>query len=65
MWGLINMQYFWQGYVLYSVRQKLKPQYLGLSGNEIKDLKSSGVEVSLHYCTSEQFETSIQNLSIF
>jgi hypothetical protein len=31
--------------LLYSVRNKLKAEYLGLSGNEIKDLKQSGVEV--------------------
>ncbi|KAF1863313.1 hypothetical protein Lal_00031312 [Lupinus albus] len=35
-----------QGYILYSVRQKLKPDYIGLSGNEIKNLKSSGVEIT-------------------
>ncbi|RYR59510.1 hypothetical protein Ahy_A05g025401 isoform D [Arachis hypogaea] len=40
-----------QGYILYYVRQKLKPEYIGLSGNEIKNLKSSGVEVSIHYST--------------
>ncbi|KAF5459772.1 hypothetical protein F2P56_019691 [Juglans regia] len=33
-----------QGYVVYSIRQKLKQEYVGLSGNEIKTLKSSGVE---------------------
>ncbi|KAJ6688031.1 hypothetical protein OIU74_016686 [Salix koriyanagi] len=35
-----------QGYVVYSVKQKLKREYLGLSGNEIKNLKSSGVEIT-------------------
>ncbi|CAK8571217.1 unnamed protein product [Lathyrus sativus] len=35
-----------QGYILYSVRNKLKPEYIGLSGNEIKNLKSSGVEIT-------------------
>ncbi|XP_022736028.1 tRNase Z TRZ1-like isoform X1 [Durio zibethinus] len=35
-----------QGYVVYSVKQKLKEEYLGLSGNEIKNLKSSGVEIT-------------------
>ncbi|KAB2633487.1 nuclear ribonuclease Z [Pyrus ussuriensis x Pyrus communis] len=35
-----------QGYVVYSVKQKLKQEYLGLSGNEIKNLKSSGVEIT-------------------
>ncbi|KAL4315143.1 hypothetical protein AHAS_Ahas15G0155600 [Arachis hypogaea] len=35
-----------QGYILYYVRQKLKPEYIGLSGNEIKNLKSSGVEIT-------------------
>jgi len=37
-----------QGYVVYSVKQKLKQEYLGLSGNEIKSLKSSGVEVRIY-----------------
>ncbi|KAL5544403.1 hypothetical protein UlMin_008187 [Ulmus minor] len=35
-----------QGYVVYSVKQKLKKEYIGLSGNEIKSLKSSGVEIT-------------------
>ncbi|XP_010532308.1 PREDICTED: nuclear ribonuclease Z [Tarenaya hassleriana] len=35
-----------QGYVVYSTKQKLKKEYLGLSGNEIKSLKASGVEIS-------------------
>lgn len=35
-----------QGYILYSVKQKLKPEYFGLTGNEIKNLKSSGVEIT-------------------
>ncbi|EOY12599.1 hypothetical protein SCA6_018578 [Theobroma cacao] len=35
-----------QGYVVYSVKQKLKQEYFGLSGNEIKNLKSSGVEIT-------------------
>lgn len=35
-----------QGYVVYSVKNKLKPQYLGLPGEKIKDLKVSGVQVS-------------------
>ncbi|XP_054808129.1 nuclear ribonuclease Z isoform X2 [Prosopis cineraria] len=35
-----------QGYVLYSVKKKLKHEYLGLPGNEIKKLKFSGVEIT-------------------
>ncbi|OMO89415.1 nuclear ribonuclease Z isoform 1 [Corchorus capsularis] len=35
-----------QGYVVYSVKQKLKEDYLDFSGNEIKNLKSSGVEIT-------------------
>ncbi|XP_048443838.1 tRNase Z TRZ1-like [Pyrus x bretschneideri] len=35
-----------QGYVVYSVKQKLKQEYICLSGNEIKTLKSSGVEIT-------------------
>ncbi|XP_022133332.1 tRNase Z TRZ1 [Momordica charantia] len=40
-----------QGYLVYSVKQKLKKEYLGLSGNEIKKLRLSGVEVT--YTISE------------
>ncbi|KAM5570688.1 tRNase Z TRZ1 [Rosa sericea] len=35
-----------QGYVVYSVKHKLKQEYLGLSGTEIKELKLSGVEIT-------------------
>ncbi|XP_020270217.1 nuclear ribonuclease Z isoform X3 [Asparagus officinalis] len=35
-----------QGYVIYSVKQKLKQEYVGLSGNEIKNLRLSGVEIT-------------------
>ncbi|XP_052174577.1 tRNase Z TRZ1 [Diospyros lotus] len=35
-----------QGYIIYSVRQKLKQEYIGLSGSEIKNLKSSGMEIT-------------------
>jgi ribonuclease Z len=35
-----------QGYVIYSTKQKLKDEYLKLSGNEIKELKFKGVEIS-------------------
>lgn len=35
-----------QGYVVYSVKQKLKQEYIGLPGNKIKDLKLSGVEIT-------------------
>ncbi|BBN14055.1 ribonuclease Z [Marchantia polymorpha subsp. ruderalis] len=35
-----------QGYLVYAVKKKLKPEYLKLSGPEIKDLKMSGVEIT-------------------
>uniref|UniRef100_A0A1D1Y268 Nuclear ribonuclease Z n=1 Tax=Anthurium amnicola TaxID=1678845 RepID=A0A1D1Y268_9ARAE len=35
-----------QGYLIYSVRQKLKQEYAGLTGDEIKNLRLSGVEVT-------------------
>ncbi|EXB20724.1 hypothetical protein L484_007631 [Morus notabilis] len=35
-----------QGYLVFSVKQKLKNEYIGLSANEIKSLKSSGVEIT-------------------
>ncbi|KAK6920860.1 Metallo-beta-lactamase [Dillenia turbinata] len=41
------------GYVVYSVRLKLKQEYLGLSGDEIKNLRLSGVEVCLHSCLNK------------
>ncbi|KAG0486811.1 hypothetical protein HPP92_008906 [Vanilla planifolia] len=34
------------GYIIYSVRHKLKQEYTTLSGNEIKNLRLSGVEVT-------------------
>ena len=34
-----------QGYVVYSVKNKLKPEYVGFPGEKIKELKLSGVEV--------------------
>jgi len=34
-----------QGYIVYSIKQKLKQEYVGLPGDEIKKLKLSGVEV--------------------
>lgn len=36
-----------QGYIVYSVKKKLKQEYSGLPGNDIKNLKNSGVEVWL------------------
>lgn len=35
-----------QGYIIYSVRQKLKKEYLHLCGSEIKNLKFSGVQIT-------------------
>ncbi|WJX16838.1 tRNA 3' processing endoribonuclease [Trifolium repens] len=35
-----------QGYIVYSVKKKLKSGYIGLSANEIKSLKASGVEIT-------------------
>ncbi|KAK6123256.1 hypothetical protein DH2020_043013 [Rehmannia glutinosa] len=35
-----------QGYIVYSVRQKLKQEYVGLPGAEIKSLRLSGVEIT-------------------
>uniref|UniRef100_A0A0A9EVA5 Metallo-beta-lactamase domain-containing protein n=1 Tax=Arundo donax TaxID=35708 RepID=A0A0A9EVA5_ARUDO len=42
-----------QGYVIYAVKQKLKQEYLGLPGNEIKRLKLSGVEITNTVTTPE------------
>ncbi|KAL6183143.1 hypothetical protein ACLB2K_044554 [Fragaria x ananassa] len=35
-----------QGYVVYSVKHKLKQEYVGLCGTEIKKMKESGVEIT-------------------
>ncbi|KAH9560492.1 hypothetical protein CY35_06G107600 [Sphagnum magellanicum] len=35
-----------QGYILYSVKEKLKPEYMGLPGDKIKSLKASGVMIT-------------------
>ncbi|OAY77224.1 Nuclear ribonuclease Z [Ananas comosus] len=35
-----------QGYIIYTVKQKLKQEFAGLSGNEIKNLRLSGVEIT-------------------
>ncbi|CAA0335073.1 TRNase Z TRZ1 [Arabidopsis thaliana] len=42
-----------QGYVVYSTKYKLKKEYIGLSGNEIKNLKASGVEITDSIITPE------------
>ncbi|CAN8239845.1 unnamed protein product [Cochlearia groenlandica] len=42
-----------QGYVVYSTKHKLKQEYIGLSGNEIKSLKASGVEITNSITTPE------------
>ncbi|KAJ1278870.1 hypothetical protein BS78_04G112200 [Paspalum vaginatum] len=42
-----------QGYVIYSVKQKLKQEFTGLPGNEIKRLKLSGVEITNTVTTPE------------
>ncbi|CAI9112267.1 OLC1v1012687C1 [Oldenlandia corymbosa var. corymbosa] len=42
-----------QGYIIYSVRQKLKQEYVGLPGDEIKKLKLSGVEITYTITTPE------------
>ncbi|KAL3640616.1 tRNA 3' processing endoribonuclease [Castilleja foliolosa] len=42
-----------QGYIVYSVRQKLKPKYVGLPGAQIKSLKLSGVEITDTYTSPE------------
>lgn len=42
-----------QGYIVYSVRQKLKQEYVGLPGSEIKNLKLSGVEITFSITVPE------------
>ncbi|GER38568.1 nuclear ribonuclease Z [Striga asiatica] len=42
-----------QGYIIYSVRQKLKQEYFGLPGAELKSLRISGVEITDTYTSPE------------
>jgi len=42
---ILQFRVAWQGYVIYSVKQKLKAEYVGISGKEIQALKASGVQV--------------------
>jgi ribonuclease Z len=39
------------GYLVYDVRRKLKPEYHGLHGDQIRDLRLSGVEVTADQLT--------------
>lgn len=55
LWTWVSM--LWQGYIIYSVRHKLKQEYIGLSGNEIKSLKLSGVEV----CFCQHFDETAKH----
>jgi hypothetical protein len=45
--SIILTMHFFQGYLIYTVKQKLKQKFIGLSGGEIKQLKLSGVEVCI------------------
>uniref|UniRef100_A0ACD5TTP0 Uncharacterized protein n=1 Tax=Avena sativa TaxID=4498 RepID=A0ACD5TTP0_AVESA len=42
-----------QGYVIYTMKKKLKQEFIGLPGTEIKRLRSSGVEVTDTVSTPE------------
>lgn len=42
-----------QGYVIYTMNQKLKQEFIGLPGTEIKRLKLSGVEITNTVSTPE------------
>ena len=39
------------GYIVYDVRKKLKPEYQGLRGDEIRDLRQQGLEVAAETLT--------------
>ncbi len=39
------------GYIIYEVRRKLKPEYHQLTGNEIRDLRLQGTDVTAEICT--------------
>uniref|UniRef100_A0A804QVU9 Uncharacterized protein n=1 Tax=Zea mays TaxID=4577 RepID=A0A804QVU9_MAIZE len=52
-----------QGYVIYSVKQKLKQEFIGLPGSEIKRLKLSGVEANpMESCPSKEVENLREKL---
>ncbi|GAB2231110.1 hypothetical protein Droror1_Dr00027397 [Drosera rotundifolia] len=42
-----------QGYLVYSVKKKLRQEFAGFSGNEIKELRFSGVEITNTFTTPE------------
>ncbi|KAL9275477.1 tRNase Z TRZ1-like protein [Drosera capensis] len=42
-----------QGYLVYSVKQKLRQEFAGFSGNEIKGLRFSGVEITNTFTSPE------------
>ncbi|EPS61018.1 hypothetical protein M569_13782 [Genlisea aurea] len=42
-----------QGYIIYQVKQKIKPEYKGLGAAEIKNLKLSGVEITDTHASPE------------
>lgn len=54
-----------QGYVIYSVKQKLKADYVGISGKEIQALKASGVQVTEAVRTPEAAFTGDTTLNFF
>jgi ribonuclease Z len=39
------------GYIVYDVRKKLKPEFHGLKGDQIRDLKFQGIEVAAEFLT--------------
>ena len=39
------------GYIVYDVRKKLKPEYHGLKGDQIRDLRMQGIEVAAETLT--------------
>lgn len=44
-WKTMLTGYILQGYIIYSIRKKLRKQYSHLNGKQIEKLKKSGVEV--------------------
>lgn len=57
-----------QGYILYTVKHKLRPEYYSRSGNELKELKQQGHEITRRIRIPEiaitgdmKFQTLLQN----
>lgn len=61
------IMYIWvvgdlQGYIVYSIKHKLKQEYIGLPAEDIKKLKSSCVEVCCNNLMNRNFKQQFTNI---